>query len=172
MFKKSISNILRTYNKNLSRHVHTEANMKKLNIELPELVPPKGNYISYVKSGNMAYLSGHLPLKNGTLITGVVGKDLNLEQAQEAARCAGLQLIGTMKLNLGDLDKVKRIVRVGGFVQCTNDFNDQALVTNGCSDLMHEVFGERGLHVRTSVGTNSLPLDICVEIDCIIEFEE
>ena len=172
MFKKSVSKILRSNNNKLFCNVHTEANMKKLNIELPELVPPKGNYMSFVKSGNMAYLSGHLPLKDGNLVTGVVGDDVNLEQAQDAARCVGLQLLGTMKLNLGDLDKVKRIVRVGAFTQCTNDFKDQALVANGCSDLFYQVFGDKGTHVRTSVGTNSLPLNVCVEIDCMIEIEE
>ena len=126
--------------------------MKALGIELPVIEPPKGNYISYLENGNKAYLSGHLPLHNGKLMTGIVGKDLNLEEAQLAARSAGLQLIGTMKLNLGNLDRVKRIIKVNGFVQCTNEFKDQAQVTNGCSDLFHQVFQERGLHVRTSTG--------------------
>ena len=156
-------------------HFSTAKRIEEMGLVLPELVKPKGNYISFVQTGNTAFLSGHLPLspKTNEFITGWVGKDLTLEQGYEAASFCALQLIGTMNLYLdGDLDRVKRIVRVGGFVQCTEDFNKQHLVLNGCSDLLGELFQERGVHVRTAVGTSSLPLDVAVETDCIIELHD
>jgi len=156
-----------------SRGVATEARMKELGIEIPEVVKPKGNYVSFVRVGNMAYLAGHLPMgPDGNLRTGRVGADLEVEDGYEAARYCGLQLLGTMKAYLGDLDKVKRMVRVGGFVQCTEEFSKQANVLNGCSDLLGEVFQENGVHVRTAVGTSALPLDVAVEVDCIIEIDD
>eukprot|EP00607_Mallomonas_marina_P006867 CAMPEP_0182428856 /NCGR_PEP_ID=MMETSP1167-20130531/24230_1 /TAXON_ID=2988 /ORGANISM="Mallomonas Sp, Strain CCMP3275" /LENGTH=122 /DNA_ID=CAMNT_0024612029 /DNA_START=211 /DNA_END=579 /DNA_ORIENTATION=- len=121
----------------------------------------------------MAYTSGHLPQPaGGKMIIGKVGDNVTPEEAKEAAKFVGLNLISTLKHNLGDLDKVKRIIKLVGFVNCTDDFTQQPVVVNGCSDLMVEVFGEKGRHARSAVGTNSLPLGVPVEIEAIVEVEE
>ncbi|CAE7747108.1 TCP17 [Symbiodinium microadriaticum] len=127
----------------------------------------------FVQSGKMIYLAGHLPQDpTGKLVTGKVGKDVPVDDAYAAARLIGTNLITTMKSAVGDLDKVKRIVKLVGFVQCEGDFTQQPAVVNGCSDLMVEVFGmEKGRHARSAVGTNALPLGVAVEIEAIIEVE-
>ena len=115
---------------------------------------------------------GHLPVQeDGTFKTGKVGESVTEEEGKEAARLCGLQLIATMKKELGDLDKVTRIVKVGGFVQSADSFHMQPAILNGCSDLFKEVFGEKGIHARTAVGLPTLPLNVSVEIDAIIEVE-
>lgn len=147
--------------------------MEKLGLKMPEPAVPKGNFVNYVVlSDNTVFLSGHLPQPhNGPLITGKVGQDLDVDAAKEAAKIVGLNLCATLKHNLGDLDKVKRIVKLVGFVNCVDGFAQQPAVINGCSDLMVELFGAKGAHARSAVGTNALPLNVPVEIEAIIEIE-
>jgi enamine deaminase RidA (YjgF/YER057c/UK114 family) len=153
-----------------SIHGQTEQRLQELGLVLPTPGSPKGNYISWVRVGNVAYLSGHLPIPiEGPMLTGTLGKELELKDGYEAARLTSLQLLATMQKELGTLDRVERIVRLGGFVQSTSDFKDQALVMNGCSDLFLDVLQDRSYHVRTSVACNTLPLDVAVEIDAIVQ---
>ena len=121
--------------------------------------------------GNVAFLSGHLPYANGELITGKVGDTVTPEDANAAARAVGMGLVTTLKHNLGDLDRVKRIVKLVGFVNCTDGFTQQPSVINGCSDFMFEVFEDKGVHARSAVGSNALPLNVCVEVEAIVEIE-
>lgn len=147
--------------------------LTELGIELPEIHKPIANYVNSVRIGNIVYLSGKGPRKaDGTFITGKVGQDLTIEEAQQAARLTGIIQLAALKEEIGNLDKVKRIVKVFGMVNCTNDFTDQPKVINGFSDLMVEVFGEKGKHARSAVGMNSLPANIPVEIEMIVEIEE
>jgi len=150
-----------------------EANLEKLKLELPPVSKPIANYVKFVRTGNLIFLSGHGPTKpDGTTITGKVGKDLTLEQGYEAAKITGLSLIATLKDALGgDLSKVKRIVKVSGFVNCLPDFTEQPKVINGCSDLLVAVFGEKGKHARAAMGMVALPSNIAVEIELIAEVE-
>jgi enamine deaminase RidA (YjgF/YER057c/UK114 family) len=144
--------------------------LKSLGIELRPVSPPVANYVNVVQTGNLLFLAGKGPrTKDGNPITGKVGRDLTVEEGYEAAKnVAGLQL-AVLKDHLGDLNKVKRIVKVLGMVNCTEDFGNQPEVINGFSDLMVEVFGENGKHARAAVGMNSLPRNICVEIEMIVE---
>lgn len=133
-----------------------------------------GNYVQVVRSGNQLFLAGHLPQPagGGALVTGKVGKDLTVEQGYEAAKLVALNLIATLKRELGDLDKVERIVKLVGFVNCTDGFAQQPQVVNGASDTLAEVFGDKGKHARSAVGTNALPLNVAVEIEAIVQFRE
>ena len=150
-----------------------EANLKAKNITLPSSPTPMANYVTAVRTGNLLFLSGHGPIRDGkATIRGKVGKDLTVEQGAQAAREVGLGLLATMRANLGSLDKVKRIVKVLGMVNCPDDFGDQPKVINGFSDLMVEVFGEAiGKHARSAVGMGSLPVQIPVEIEVVVEVE-
>jgi len=131
------------------------------------------NYVPSVRSGNLVFLSGHGPFnENGALITGKVGSDLTLDQGYEAARRVMIGLLGSLKAEIGDLDKVKRVVKLLGMVNCTSDFTDQPKVINGASDLIVEVFGDKGKHARSAVGMNALPMGIAVEIEMIVEVED
>ncbi len=133
---------------------------------------PMGNYVKAVRTGNLLYLAGHGPTKSdGSNITGKVGKDLTTEQGYEAAKQTGIALLSTLKSELGDLNKVKRIVKVLGMVNCTDTFTDQPKVINGFSDLMVAVFGDKGRHARSAVGMYALPSNIAVEIEIIVEVE-
>lgn len=147
--------------------------LKKLGIELIVPTKPVANYAKAVRTGNLIYLSGHGPTKaDGTDITGKVGQDLTVEQGIEAAKRTAISLISTLKMELnGDLSKVKKVVKVNGWVNCAADFKDQPKVMNGCSDLLVAVFGEKGKHARTSLGTNALPSNIAIEIEMIVEVE-
>lgn len=147
--------------------------MKDLGIELIVPTRPVANYVKAVRTGNLIYLSGHGPTKaDGTDIIGRVGKDLKTEQGVEAAKRTAISLISTLSMELGgDLSRVKRIVKVNGWVNCTDNFKDQPKVMNGCSDLLVAVFGEKGKHARTSLGTNALPSNIAIEIEMIVEVE-
>jgi enamine deaminase RidA (YjgF/YER057c/UK114 family) len=146
--------------------------LKDLGIELFAPSKPMANYVKAVRTGNLIYLAGHGPTKaDGTNITGKVGADLTAEQGYEAARQTGISILSTLKGELGDLNKVKRVVKVLGMVNCTNNFTDQPKVINGFSDLMVAVFGEKGKHARSAVGMNSLPNNIAVEIEIIVEVE-
>ena len=147
-----------------------EARLQELGIELPELGVPVANFVLAVRTGNLVFCSGNGPLKpDGTWITGKVGDDLTIEQGYEAARLTGIQLLAVLKEELGDLNKVKRIVKVLGMVNSDPNFTDQPKVVNGFSDLMVEVFGEKGKHARAAVGMNSLPFGIACEIEMIVE---
>jgi enamine deaminase RidA (YjgF/YER057c/UK114 family) len=147
--------------------------LKELGIELIIPTKPVANYAKAVRTGNLIYLSGHGPTKaDGTDITGKVGKDLKVEQGIEAAKRTAISLISTLKMELGgDLSRIKRIVKVNGWVNCTDNFNDQPKVMNGCSDLLVSVFGQKGKHARTSLGTNALPSNIAIEIEMIVEVD-
>jgi enamine deaminase RidA (YjgF/YER057c/UK114 family) len=144
-----------------------------LGISLPAKSPAVANYVSAVRTGNMVFLSGHLPYgPDGQLITGHLGKDLTVEEGQAAARQVGISLLATLKSELGDLSRVRRIVKLFGMVSATPDFTAHSLVINGCSDLMVEVFGEQGRHARAACGFSSLPLGAAVEIELIVEIAD
>lgn len=150
----------------------TEERLKELGIELTPATNPMANYVNAVRTGNLLYLAGKGPgLPGRPLPTGKVGRDLTIEQAYVHARETGLSLIAVMKAELGDLDRVKRIVKVLGMVNATPEFGHQPEVINGCSDLFVEVFGDRGKHARSAVGMGSLPRGIPVEIEVIVEVE-
>jgi enamine deaminase RidA (YjgF/YER057c/UK114 family) len=148
----------------------TEARLKELGIELPATTSPMANYVNAVRTGNLLYLAGKGPGQPGKpLPTGKVGRDFSIEQAYQLARETGLNLISVMKAELGDLDRVVRIVKVLGMVNATSEYGHQPEVINGCSDLFVEVFEERGKHARSAVGMGSLPRGIPVEIEVIVE---
>lgn len=152
--------------------VDAEKKLKELGIELITPTKPMANYVKAVRTGNLIFLAGHGPTKaDGTLITGKVGKELSTEQGSEAARQTAISLLSTLKAELGDLNKVKRIVKVLGMVNCTENFTDQPKVINGFSDLMVQVFGEKGKHARSAVGMYALPSNMTVEIEMIVEVE-
>lgn len=149
-----------------------EQNLAKLGITLPQLSPPIASYVNSVRVGNLLFLSGKGPSRpDGSYITGKLGKDLSLEQGQEAAKLAAINHIAVLKHELGDLSKVKRIVKVLGMVNCTDDFTNQPKVINGYSDFMISIFGEKGRHARSAVGHNSLPMGMAVEVEVIVEVE-
>ncbi len=150
-----------------------EQKLKDLGLQLPPASKPIANYVKYVRTGNLLFLAGHGPTKaDGTNITGKVGKDLTIEQGYEAAKITALSLIATLKDALGgDLSKVKRIVKVNGYVNCLPDFTEQPKVINGCSDLLVAVFGEKGKHARAAMGMVALPNNIAVEIELVVEVE-
>lgn len=149
-----------------------EARLEALGLELPTVSPSIANYVGVVQSGNLLFLSGHLPrLGSGNVITGKLGQDLEVKDGYEAARLSGIALLATMKAHLGDLSRVKRVVKVFGMVNATPDFVDHSKVINGCSDLMVDVFGDKGRHARAASGFASLPVGACVEIEMIVEIE-
>ena len=150
-----------------------EARLAELSLTLPEAAAPAANYVPYVKTGNLVVISGQITLENGALkYVGRVGQDFTTEQAYEAAKLCGLNLIAQLKAACdGDLERVKRVVRLGGFVNCTADFTDQPKVINGASDLMADVFGDIGKHARAAVGVNTLPLGVAVEVEGMFEVE-
>ena len=147
------------------------ARLQELGLEIPEAAAPLANYVGYVVSGNLVFVSGQLPLAGGKLqVTGKLGKNVSLEDGVAAARLCAINIIAQVKAACGgDLDRVTRIVKLGGFIASTPDFTDQPKVINGASDLMAEVFGEAGRHARAAVATPSLPLDAAVEIDAVVE---
>ena len=145
-----------------------DARLAELGITLPEAAAPVASYVPVVVSGGMAYVSGQLPFVDGKLVTGRLGEDVSVEDGQAAARACGLMILAQLKAALIPLDKVERVVKLGGFVNSTPDFTDQPKVVNGASDLMAEVFGDAGKHARAAVGVPSLPLGAAVEVDAII----
>ncbi|MBD5777903.1 RidA family protein [Pelagicoccus sp. NFK12] len=149
-----------------------EKRLQELDITLAQSNAPVANYVSAVRSGNLIFLAGHLPKRSdGSLVTGKLGRDLATQEGYEAARLTAIALVSTLKSELGDLSKVKRIVKVSGMVNATPDYTEHSKVINGCSDLLVDVFGEQGRHARVACGYVSLPLDAAVEIDLIIEVE-
>lgn len=150
-----------------------EEKLKALGIPLPVAPNPAANYVNAVRSGNLLFLAGKGPTNvDGTYITGKLGKDLTIEQGYEAARSVAINQIAVLKNELGDLGRVRRIVKVLGMVNTTPEFKDHSKVMNGFSDMMVAVFGESGKHARSSVGMCSLPFDIAVEVELIVEIED
>lgn len=139
-------------------------------IELPQAAVPVANYVPVTIAGNLAFVSGQVTVWNGEFrFKGKLGKDFTVEEGQQAARLCGLNIIAQLRNALGDLDRVKRVLKLGVFVNSTADFTDQPKVANGVSDLMVEAFGDAGKHARFAVGTNVLPLDVAVEVDAVVE---
>ncbi len=149
-----------------------EERLRELGIELPEPPPPAGNYIGAVTVGNLVFLSGHGPRSaSGGYISGKVGGELTLEQGQEEAHQVGLDMLATLRAEIGDLDRVRRVVKVLGMVNAAPDFRNHPKVINGFSDLMVEVFGDKGRGARSAVGMGSLPFQIPVEVEMIVEID-
>ncbi len=149
-----------------------ESRLAELGITLATPRPPQANYVSAVTTGNHVYLSGTGPYRpDGTIMTGKVGDTATLEDGQAAARLTMLALLANLRAEIGSLDRVKRIVKLLGMVNCTPDFQQQPEVINGASDLLVEIFGERGRHARSAVGMAALPRNITVEIEMIVEVE-
>lgn len=147
-----------------------EDKLKELGIELPEAPTPLGSYVPVVRTGNLVFLSGILPLRQGKLMRrGKVGKDFSLDEAKEEARIATINALSVLKAHIGSLDKVTRCVKITGYVASEPDFTDQPKVLNAASDLLFEIFGESGRHVRAAVGVNVLPLNSPLEIEFIFE---
>jgi enamine deaminase RidA (YjgF/YER057c/UK114 family) len=146
--------------------------LKELGITLPDVPTPMANYVPYVRSGNLLFLSGQGPRVGAKEFkTGKVGKDVTVEDAYQHARLVGIQLLAAARHALGDLGKVRRVVKLLGLVNGTPEFDKQPQVVNGCSDLFVEVFGEIGKHARSAIGAGSLPGNITVEIEAILEVE-
>ncbi len=144
--------------------------LKQLNITLPPVAVPAAAYVPFVRTGNLVFLSGHIAKKDGKPWVGQLGKDTTTEQGKAAARAVAIDLMGTLAAALGgDLEKVVRIVKVMSLVNSTGDFTEQHLVTNGCSELLGEVFGDKGAHARSAFGVAQIPLGACVEIELIAE---
>ena len=149
-----------------------ENKLKAMAITLPEAGKPIGSYVTSVRTGHLLYTSGHVPYNDGKIkLTGKLGRDLSVEEGNKVARNVALNCLATIKASIGDLDKVKRIVKVLGLVNSTEDFKDQPKVMNGASDLLVEIFGEKGKHARSAVGVASLPNGVPVEIEMILEVE-
>lgn len=150
-----------------------EKKITELGIDLPQPSSPVANYVNAVRTGNLLFLSGKGPnLPEGGYVNGKVGQDLTIEEGRNAARLVAISQLAVLKAELGDLNKVKRIVKVLGMVNCGPEFTEQPQVINGFSDLMVEVFGEKGKHARSAVGMNALPSNIAVEIELIVEVED
>ena len=150
-----------------------EERLKELGIELPEPNPALANYVPWVVTGNLVSISGQVAMEGGfPKWIGKVGDNVTLEEAIAAARVCAVQIIAQLKAACdGDLERVQRIVRLGGFVNCVDGYDNHPKIINGASDLMVEVFGDKGRHSRAAVGTNSLPLNVPVEIDCLAEID-
>jgi enamine deaminase RidA (YjgF/YER057c/UK114 family) len=148
-----------------------EARLKELGLDIPTPAAPAANYVPYVVSGRLVFLAGQIPLWNGELkYVGKLGADFSLKQGQDAARVCALNLIAQAKAACGgDLDRVVRWVKINGYVNGTPDFAEQPKVMNGASDLLVEVFGDKGRHARAAVGVSSLPFNVAVEVDGILE---
>jgi enamine deaminase RidA (YjgF/YER057c/UK114 family) len=156
----------------VAQKVDYDKKLKDLGITLSEPSKPIANYVKAVRTGNLIFLAGHGPVKpDGSYVTGKVGRELTIEEGYEAAKLTAIQLLSTLKAEVGDFNKVKRVVKVLGMVNCHSDFGDHPKVINGCSDLLVAVFGDKGKHARSSVGMNSLPMNTSVEIEIIVEVE-
>lgn len=148
-----------------------ETRLADMGLALPAAPAPAANYVPWVISGNQIFVSGQVSQANGAFLTGKLGADLSTEQGAEAARSCALSLLAQAKAALGgDLSRLKRVVKLTGFVNCTADFTDQPKVINGASDLMVAALGDAGRHARSAVGAPSLPLGVAVEIEAIFEF--
>jgi enamine deaminase RidA (YjgF/YER057c/UK114 family) len=157
----------------LAQRVDFDKKLKELGVELFVPGKPIANYVKAVRTGNLLFLAGHGPTKaDGTNMLGKLGKDMTVEQGYMAARQTAISLLSTLKAELGDLNKVKRIIKLTGWVNCEPNFGDQPKVINGCSDLLVSVFGTKGMHARAALGANALPFGMPVEVEIIVELEE
>ena len=143
--------------------------LEALQITLPPVATPAAAYVPFVKSGNLVFLSGHISKKDGQVWAGQLGKNIKTDEGKLAARAVAIDLMGTLQAAVGDLNKVTRIVKVMSLVNSTADFTEQHLVTNGCSELLGQVFGDLGVHARSAFGVAQLPMGACVEIELIAE---
>ena len=143
--------------------------LKSLHIELPPVAVPAAAYVPFVQTGKLVFLSGHIAKKDGKPWVGQLGKTMGTTEGQQAARAVAIDLMGTLHAAVGDLNKIKRIVKVMSLVNSTGDFTEQHLVTNGCSELLGQVFGPAGAHARSAFGVAQIPLGACVEIELIAE---
>lgn len=149
-----------------------EKKLETMGLEIPEPSAPLALFVPAKQAGNILFVSGQIPMKNGTLAyAGKVGQQHSIEEAQDAARLCIVNLLSTLKGSLGDLDRVKSILKIQAFVNSETGFDKQHIVVNAASQLLYDVFGEEGRHTRTAVGTNQLPLDAMVEIEAIVEVE-
>ena len=146
-----------------------ENKLLKMGIKLPKPAAPVASYLPYIISNNLLFISGQGPFNEKGLIKGKVGSDLTLEEGKDAAKQCCIMILAQAREACGSLDKINKCLKLGGFVNCENDFKDQALVIEGASKLMIEIFGKNGWHSRFAVGSNSLPLGMSVEIDAILE---
>lgn len=144
-----------------------EARLEELGITLPQAAAPVASYVPLVLQGGFVHVSGQLPFVDGTVVTGRLGEDVDLDAGMVAARACGLMILAQLKA-AGLLEKVERVVKLGAFINSTGDFTDQPKVANGASDLMVEVFGDKGRHARAAVGVPVLPLGAAVEVDAVI----
>ena len=151
-----------------------EQNLEKLGIALPTPLAPVANYVPYTNAGTLYSISGQVPIKDGEMpYVGKVGVDISEDDGYQAARLCGINIIAQINgICGGDLSRVRKIVKLGGFVNCADGFGNQPEVINGASDLMVEVFGEVGKHSRSAVGTNALPRNVSVEIDCLVDIAD
>jgi enamine deaminase RidA (YjgF/YER057c/UK114 family) len=148
------------------------ARLQALNITLPPVAIPAAAYVPFVRSGSLVFLSGHIAKRDGQVWVGQLGKDIDTATGQAAARAVAIDLLGTLQAAVGDLEKVRRIVKVMSLVNSTSDYTEQHLVTNGASQLLAEVFGpDKGAHARSAFGVAQIPLGACVEIELIAEVE-
>lgn len=144
------------------------ARLLELGITLPPVLPPAGSYVGCVVHGGLVHVGGHGPVDGAEVVRGKVGSDLDLAAARRAARMTGLSILATLQAELGDLDRIERVVKVLGMVNVAPGFDQMPAVIDGCSDLFLEVFGDRGRHTRSAVGLAELPFGIAVEIECIV----
>lgn len=143
--------------------------LKELNITLPAVATPAAAYVPYVQTGTLVFLSGHIAKREGKAWVGQLGKGMTTEEGKSAARAIAVDLLGTLQAAVGDLNKVKRIVKLMSLVNSTPDFTEQHLVTNGASELIGQVFGDKGAHARSAFGVAQIPMGACVEIEMIAE---
>ena len=143
--------------------------LTELNITLPPVAIPAAAYVPFVQTGNLVFLSGHIAKKDGKVWVGQLGKNIGTEEGKTAARAVAIDLLGTLHVAAGDLNRVKRIVKLMSLVNSTGDFTEQHLVTNGASELIAQLFGDAGSHARSAFGVAQIPLGACVEIEMIVE---
>jgi enamine deaminase RidA (YjgF/YER057c/UK114 family) len=146
-----------------------EQRLQTLGISLPPVAVPAAAYVPFVRTGNQIFLSGHIAKKDGQVWVGKLGQNMTTDEGKQAARAVAIDLMGTLAVAAGGLDKVVRIVKVMSLVNSTPEFTEHHLVTNGCSELLGEVFGEKGVHARSAFGVAQIPLGACVEIELIAE---
>lgn len=150
-----------------------EAKLQAMGIQLPPVAIPAASYLPFVQTGNLLFVSGHIPKRNGVVITGQLGRDVSTNQAQNIARQVAIDLLSTVQAAVGDLSRVQRIVKLLGLVNSTPDYTEQHLVINGCSELLAQVFGpERGSHARSAFGVAQLPMGAVLEIELTLELAQ
>ncbi len=146
--------------------------LRELNVTIPSPSAPAANYVGAVRTGNLVFVSGHGPRRpDGSFVVGKLGRDLSVEEGYEAARLTTIQCLASLQFEIGDLDRVRRVVKLLVMVNCTEDFGQHPQVANGASDLLVEIFGDSGKHARSAVGMQMLPVNIAVEVEMVVEVE-